>query len=237
MTATGGEALFFNYRLNLAGGVRKDFLIRLDPKTCQLIQTPPDPLPDWTRLECQQCPNCPLSTKTSPHCPVAVGLTGVIDAMKDILSYTQCDVTVETNERTYSASMPVANAASSIIGIHMATSGCPILDKLRPMARFHLPFSSLEETLFRALSTYLLAQYFLQKQQRQPDWELKGLARIYEEIGKVNSAFSRRLREIRLEDAALNAITRLDCFGLSVNFIINDQRIADIESPFQVYFT
>ena len=51
----------------------------------------------------------------------------------------------------------------SLIGIYMVTSGCPIMDKLRPMARFHLPFASTEETIYRAISTYLLGQYFLEQ--------------------------------------------------------------------------
>ena len=37
----------------------------------------------------------------------------------------------------------------------MALSGCPVLEQLKPMARFHLPFASVEETIYRAASMYL----------------------------------------------------------------------------------
>jgi len=53
----------------------------------------------------------------------------------------------------------------------------PIFEKLKPMVRFHLPFASIEETKYRAISMYLLAQYFLYQQGSQPDWDLKNWLR------------------------------------------------------------
>ena len=34
-------------------------------------------------------------------------------------------------------------------GLIMATAGCPWTDRLRPMARFHLPFATEAETVYR----------------------------------------------------------------------------------------
>jgi hypothetical protein len=34
---------------------------------------------------------------------------------------------------------------------------------VKPMARFHLPLASEEETIYRATTMYLLAQYFLRE--------------------------------------------------------------------------
>ena len=49
-------------------------------------------------------------------------------------------------------------AMSSVLGLIMATSGCPWTDRLRPMARFHLPFASEAETLYRSVGMFLLAR-------------------------------------------------------------------------------
>ena len=57
----------------------------------------------------------------------------------------------------------------------MATSGCPHMDFFKPMARFHLPLANAEETVYRATSMYLLAQYFLQREGKEADMELEGL--------------------------------------------------------------
>ena len=64
----------------------------------------------------------------------------------------------------------------------MATGGCPALAKLRPMARFHLPFATREETLFRSASAYLLGQYFLKERGEPHELGLEGLGALYEEI-------------------------------------------------------
>jgi hypothetical protein len=40
------------------------------------------------------------------------------------------------------------------------------------------------------------------------------LKEIYEEINKVNDSFCKRLKQIdNIEDAALNAVVKLDCFA------------------------
>jgi hypothetical protein len=100
-----------------------------------------------------------------------------------------------------------------MIGIYMVTSGCPILSNLKPMVRFHLPFASIEETIYRSASTYLLGQYFKMKKGLQPDWNLTGLAEIYKEIQKVNIGMAARIRSISPKDANINAIVELDVFA------------------------
>lgn len=81
------------------------------------------------------------------------------------------------------------NAATSLIGIYMVTSSCPIIDKLRPMVRFHTHFTNNKETKYRTISMYLFAQYFLFKQGKQPDWDLKNFSVIYDDINMVNMLF------------------------------------------------
>ena len=51
-------------------------------------------------------------------------------------------------------------AIRSLIGLIMALSGCPHMEFFKPLARFHLPWASLEETTLRSASIYLLMQFF-----------------------------------------------------------------------------
>jgi hypothetical protein len=76
------------------------------------------------------------------------------------------------------------------MGLIMATSGCPSLSYLKPMARFHLPLATAEETVYIATSMYLLAQYFLQKEGHKADLNLEGLLEIYHNIELINQAIA-----------------------------------------------
>ncbi len=104
----------------------------------------------------------------------------------------------------------------------MVTSGCPVMDKLRPMVRFHLPFASIEETTYRSLSMYLFAQYFLKAQGKIPDWDLRRLNKLYEDASLVNLGLSERFRKIDIKDSSLNAVAALDCLAQSVSFSLGD---------------
>ena len=118
----------------------------------------------------------------------------------------------------------------------MATSGCPIMKKLKPMVFSHLPFATLKETQYRVLSMYLLAQYFVYRRGGEPDWPLSKLANLYDDIQIVNKSFFRRLAHVKIKDAALNALIKLDIFAKYVSVSINRDVLDEMESLFQAYF-
>ena len=102
----------------------------------------------------------------------------------------------------------------------MVTSDCPNMISLRPMVRFHLPFATIEETVFRSVSTYLLGQYFKHKNGEEADWDLDGLLENYETIQKVNYGMASRMRSAVDKDANLNALVVLDVFAKELPFSI-----------------
>lgn len=224
-----------HYEFNLKNGIQKQFSLNLVSPTLALESRPKLPYPAWTVLTYHQCFNCPLYPEQHPHCPVAVNLAEVIEFFKDFLSFEQAEVRIHTETREYYTRTPLQEGLRSLIGLIMVTSGCPILNKLRPMAYTHLPFSSLEETKYRAISMYLLAQYFLYREEKKPDWEIKNLARIYEDIIKVNQDFFRRLASIGPKDASLNALASLSCFASVLSFSIKDDYLEDLKALFTVY--
>lgn len=178
--------------------------------------------PDWCRLDFHQCPNCPLDVRQHADCPLALRLVRLIEASRNVLSYEEVSMEVTTPERTVTRHTTAQRALSSLMGLVMATSGCPHMAFLKPMARYHLPLATEEETIFRAVSTYLLEQYFLHKQTRPVDLDLKGLKRIYAEIGVVNAAMAERLRALSTEDSAINAIIRLDILAKALPYSVEE---------------
>lgn len=159
----------------------------------------------------------------------------LVDFFKGTYSYEEVDVRLETPERSYSKRTSVQQAVSSVLGIYMVTSGCPIMNKLRPMVRFHLPFATIAETAYRAIAMYLMAQYFRKKRGLEPDWDLRDLALIYEDIQRVNTSFLKRLDEIETRDASANALVILDCFASQVAFSIDEEDLSEFEVFFAPY--
>ena len=224
------------YSFTLKDGSREVFDLQLDPVSLELIGNTPKELPSWAKLDFHQCPHCPLSIQTHPYCPLAANLVNIVTHFEPLLSYDQVYVEVATAERLISQDTSVQTGISALMGLVIATSGCPHTAFFRPMARFHLPLASEEETIYRATSMYLLAQYFLKKEGFQADLELKGLREIYERIHAVNTAIAERLRAASEKDSALNAIVLLDMYALAVPLVIEDS-LEEIRHLFRPYFT
>ena len=89
--------------------------------------------------------------------------------------------------------------------------------------------------MYRAVSMYLLAQYYRDQRGKTPDWRLEKLVHIYDAIGKVNQAFAKRLLSINPQDASLNALVSLDCFATVTAFSIVRDRLQEMEYLFQAY--
>ncbi|MBI2500498.1 MAG: hypothetical protein HYW02_03320 [Deltaproteobacteria bacterium] len=224
------------YHFRLKDGNEKRFKVLLDVNNLRLKNPVPTNPPPWTALTYEQCPNCPLKKEKEPFCPPALHLAEVIEYFKDFISYDEADITIETAARQYQKKTTLQRGLSSIIGLYMATSGCPVLNKLRPLAPFHLPFATLEETQYRILSMYLLAQYFLKKGGKKPDWGFKKLGQIYREIKIVNKAFSQRLRTLEGEDALPNAVVILNAMADTISRAVDLKLLQRMERLFKAYW-
>lgn len=227
--------LAITYFFRLPDGTHEVFKLELDPRTLELVGGRPAELPAWTRLEFHKCPNCPLSEQTDPYCPLATSLVSIVKRFDGILSYDQVHVDVITEERVTSQETSAQRGISSFMGLVMAASGCPRTAFFRPMARFHLPLSSVEETIYRASSMYLLAQYFLRKEGLEADMEMDGLSDIYNNVQTVNYAILNRLRSITETDSSVNAVMVLDIYARTMELVIK-QSLERIRYLFDPYF-
>ncbi len=228
------DCLTIRYAFTLPQSTR-EFLVQLRRDSLALVQTPRPHYPDWARLEYHQCKNCPLTAERFPQCPVAASMSDAVEYFENLWSFEEIGVEISVGTRTVRTRTAVQNALGSLTGIYMVTSGCPILDQLRPMAYSHLPFASLEETVYRALAMYSLAQVLRQRRGLTPDWEFSGLAKIYEQIGIVNRSFHRRVPMIGTKEAGKNAVISLDAYAQYTSNRPFARSLAEIEMLFQPY--
>lgn len=208
--------LTIDYQFRFSTGETRAISLRIDAETLSLIPPASPAPPEWTKLVVHQCPGCPLDSALHPYCPIAVQLSEIVNLFHEHNSFDQAEIEINDQRRRYLKETALQEGLGSLIGIIMATGGCPVLEPLRPMVRFHLPFATMEETEFRMVSMYLMAQYLRQKNGEQPDWSLEGLQAIYAKIKQVNTAFANRLRAASENDAGVNAIVILDCFAKAV---------------------
>lgn len=226
------DTLTICYRFTLLNGRQEVFELTIDRHTLELQAAVPPAAPPWTQLAFHKCPNCPLNTEQHPLCPAAAKLADVVPRFEPLLSYDSVRLEVETEERRIVGETTAQQALSSMLGLIMATSGCPHTEFFKGMARFHLPLASEDETLFRSVATYVLAQYLRQRNGAEPDPELRGLQHIYAELRVVNAAFTKRLRAAGRADATLNALVLLDVFAILVPSAV-EESLADLESMLQ----
>jgi hypothetical protein len=207
------ETIDVRYRFNLGGGALEVFDLKFRPDDMELLEPVPETAPPWAGLEFHQCPHCPLTPADGPDCPLALCLVDVIRRFDRIISYDTIRLDVTTRERFISQDTTAQRGISSLLGLLIATSGCPHTRFLRPMARHHLPFASCEETLYRAASMYALAQYFRSRAGLDPDIELRGLIGLYQSVCRINVSAVERVRQATRADSAVNALVILDLFA------------------------
>ncbi len=203
------ESQRIRYRFDLPDGSQKALDFAFDAAGFRLANAVPPEPPFWTALKFNQCANCPLDAAQHSHCPAALQMVSAIEPLKALVSFDKVGVTVTQEERTIHAETTAQQAMCSVLGLIMATAGCPWTDRLRPMARFHLPFASELETVYRSVCMFLLAR------------EMAGaggahgfaaLREFYENLHLVNRGMSRRLGAAAQTDPARNAMALLDAY-------------------------
>lgn len=221
------------YHFTMTDDSREVFDLIIDARTLNMIVDVPDNPPFWTQIDYYQCPKCPFTKNARSLCPLSVSLVDVVKRFGRIISFEKLHVDVITNERIYSKDTTAHEGLSSLMGLIIACSKCPFTDFFKPMARFHLPFAGYEETIFRALSTYLLSLYF-KNSGNEPDDKLAGLSEIYQNIEELNVSVSKRLRAASQKDSTVNALIHLDVFAKFMTFPVeyNLERIGYLFNPF-----
>lgn len=220
----------FSYKFRFTNkNVNLDY--QVDSKTLGLIVEKNIKLPDWAKLDYNKCASCPLNSAEVSHCPMALATLKPIELFNENLSTERVRVEVQTPEREYVKDCDLQTGLSALMGLLMATSGCPFFDFLKPLARFHSPFSSLEETHYRILSLFLMRDHFGDCKQDSRSLQEK----VFEPYGKlanINRDFLGRMRGVIQKDSALNAVVILDSLSQVVLMSL-DNGIDDLEYLFR----
>ena len=225
----------YTYEFFFETGRKETFVCTLDDTNLLLTPFAVETDEEWVALDFHKCSVCTLDPSKHKHCPVAHNLSHVLFRFKDDISYETVTTRVTSTERITEKTCSLESCVSSLMGLIMATSGCPVLDVLRPMAFTHLPFSNENETTYRAVAAYLTAQAIRVSQGLTPEWDLKNVAGNYSRITKLNADFTERMRSLKSKDAVINAVITLDNFAQLSTFTVPEQWAEEVKGLFTAY--
>jgi hypothetical protein len=208
----GNSQATVEYRARTASGHDWHFQVDLDRPPARTSRA----LPVWTELSANRCDGCPLGPD-STHCPAAVDLVQVAEAVRDVASIERVDVAVTMHGREVRRQTDSQELVRSLVGLVLSTSACPILRELKPLAHMHAPFATFEETLFRSVALYLVRAWFDQHDGKNGDFALEGMRALYGRLAVLNRALAARLRSVAVRDAGLNGLVQLFTVGLLVS--------------------
>jgi hypothetical protein len=222
------------YLFDFGADDRIQFEVERDSDTS--VETESDPVPEWIALDRHRCDRCEIPPGSRRTCPAALSLKPVVEAFGSRISYENVRMTAELNGFTLSGTLPTQRALRALAGLVLALSSCPVMRKLRPMAHFHLPFGTREQTTFRFLGTHLVAQYLRERQGLPPDWSLDGLRDLVADLHMVNIGLADRIRMVAELDAPANSVALLDTFASAVELSL-EQDFDRLQPLFAAYFT
>jgi hypothetical protein len=209
------------YQLQYQNGNERRFEVDIE-RPERMAEQGAESHPEWTLLANNRCPNCPLDQERVRYCPAAIEIEEIAADFADTTSIERTDVWVHTAERSYFKNTDMQSALKSLFGLVMASGPCPILSRLRPLAHFHLPFATLQETIHRLVGTYLINQYLHHNDGERHDWELHGIEQLYRELKIVNIQLMKRIRLASKEDASINAIQTFISIASIVEMGVDD---------------
>jgi len=202
------------YLFRLKKGGEQRFVVDLNRPAARAA----DGLPGWTALAQNTCPHCPLPQTAGAICPAAADLVPVVDRFSALASVEGAEVSVITAEREVLKRTDVQTALSGLMGLILATSGCPILSRLRPLAQTHLPFLTETEMVYRMAAMQLFGCFL-----RGEPASFDGLRHFFADIDTLDQAFAERLRIAAEKDASLNALMVLHARAMIASLSIDQQ--------------
>ena len=216
------KIILLTYRFVFSDMTERIIALNINSETLTLVEDTSIEKPEWTKSEFFDCKTVSCGQIENGYCPIALILNRFVKLFSNLPSYEKVTTYVESNRRIYSKETSLQEGFGSLLGIMMPTSGCPTLGKLKPLAKFHLPFASIEETEFRVFSMYLLAQYVRMQKGLEPDWEMKSLKKLYDDIQTINRTVARKIADLEKMDASINSVIVLNNFADSVTFSLEE---------------
>lgn len=194
-----------HYRIEKPCGQVIEIPIVLDPQGLRQTAGEAEPSlrddPDYRHQTCSGC------ERHYGGCQAEKAITPVVAAVDDLLSTDSIRTEVRQEGRTVSLESPAPRALASLLGLLMASSGCPRLQPFRAMALFHQPFATAEENAVRAAGFWLMRHWARNHAASEPFAELQAL---WEDLEDVNRHVSTKLLAHSQSDVASNGVAYLD---------------------------
>lgn len=220
-----------HYRLDFEDGASAEFVVDTDLKSREPTPCSGSPY-EWQRLSTHRCAVCPPSMDDEELCPAISAVLDIIEYFNRHPDHSRAKCTVTLPGKTVTADQGLQEALSALIGLRLASSTCPVLSRLKPLARFHNPFVSPYQTVFRAASMHLLGEYFRMQDGGTPDWTLAGLRKYYDDIGEVNVRISQRLKEARESGSSPVSMMILSVFSVTMSHLF-DEHLAILKELYE----
>ncbi len=186
-------------------------------------------LPKWSELDYKKCPNCTLNPIWHTHCPLAVRLIPLVN-MPPCNSYDEVTAEVTMEGKKISVDTSAQEVLSSLLGLVMATSGCPHTQFFKPLAWYHQPFATPEETVYRACTAYLSSYALHNDSSNKVSFE--ALKKIYTNIHIINVNVASRIHNYAETDSAINAIVLLDLITQDLPIAV-DEDLSELKRLFK----
>lgn len=231
------EHIVYKYLIRFNNGKQKVFEFKLNKKTLNLEAEPESNLPDWVERKKFGCTEQGCKLASDDKCPIAIVVNRLMNNFRGIYSTEEVYIEFTSIERKSIKTTSIQTAVGSISGILMAASGCPILGKLKPLLRFHLPFASLEETEYRIFSMFILGQFLAVRKGLITKIDLAELKKLYESIQNINRVAAKKIQEVESADATINGLVILDMFALNVTFNLETDDFSELENLFKNWLT
>lgn len=228
------EPICYRYLITTSRQDRCKVDVCLHPENLAAIGPEGTEPADWTRLGYHRCDNCPLNESEHPHCPLALAVQPLVEELGTVQPHERLEVEVVFKERRVRFSASAVDVLGSLLGLLIATSGCPHTEFFKPMARFHQPYADIDETFYRVASMYRLGQYYRERQGKPHDAAFSGLIERYDAVRVVNLGVKQRLSNALRQDTTVNAIGILDALAMLMSLSLEDS-LQDFEKAFGAY--
>jgi hypothetical protein len=152
--------------------------------------------------------DCRACERHYRHCKAETAIVDVAERFDDLHStdFITTEVTIEG--RTVRLESPAPRALASLMGLLMASSGCPRLIPFRAMALFHQPFATAEENVVRAAGFWLIRCWTQGTTTEESPFT--ALQQVWDSLEDVNRHVGEKLLARTTSDAASNGIAFLD---------------------------
>lgn len=186
---------------------RMDFHLTIPEHATGSSACPRPSIPNWVRLTCHQCSNCPLIGENARCCPPAYDMIDLVEHFSGFNSYDRVNLHMWTNSMMHTIRTDLQRALAYLYPAILAGSSCPYAALLSPMTKFGKPFPDMADMFYYALSFRLIGGYLHDEKNYRAESVALDSSKAFA-VAQVLHGLLLRIRESALSDANINALVK-----------------------------